>query len=75
MLHNAAGCPIGLIVLKNMGLSIGIAMLVLRNYNTYHFPPGKGLFSIYGFRVTSGDVGRGPIGLGALENMCLAVRI
>jgi len=39
------------------------------------FPPGKGLFSISGFPVTSGDVGRGPIGLGVLENICPAVRI
>jgi len=75
MLHNADGCPIGSVVLANMGQAVGIVTLKLTNYNSYHFSTWKGLFSISGFPVMSGDVGRGSIGLGVLENICLAVRI
>ena len=39
------------------------------------FPPGKGLFSISGFPMMSGDADGGPIGLGILENICLAIGI
>ncbi len=39
------------------------------------FPPGKGLFFHFWIPVMSGDVDHGPIGLGVIENVCLAVGI